>query len=404
VPDRKSTLLLACATVICGVVLYVKQAPIFQLPQFYAEEGRFFFADAYNDGWSSVFYTANGYFHLFPRLLANLCLTIGVPYGLIPTVFVYACLPVYFFLWLMIFTRLALPPIAKMFMVLSTVLLPLGNEIFMNQTNIQWVMALIPVVLFCGLAPTAAWRRTIDGAILILCVFTGPFVLFLFPIFLLAAVVEKQVRPHTAFLAICLIATVVCAVSLSHFGSVDRVRGATKMTMYGYVQLAFRSYYFPLFSTWVDSVPDWAVIALTAILPVILALLGRMVLKSGNRFAMVAFAAGLPLFIATLVSYGRHPALPSAFHNAIRNFYLPMVLLLWSLIAITKFDRRRVAAWALAFGWFVVQIPFITETRSMPDLKWKKYAERIATGQAMTIPITPAGWGLTLKEKTGRTP
>lgn len=402
--DRKSTLLLSCAAAICGVVLYVKQAPIFQLPQFYAEEGKFFFADAYNDGWSSLFYTANGYFHLLPRLLANLCLTLGVPYGLIPTVFVYSCLPVYLFLWVIIFTRLTLPPVAKMFMVLSTVLVPLGNEIFMNQTNIQWIMTLIPVVLFCGDAPQALWRRLIDYAILILCIFTGPFVLFLFPVFLAAALVERQVPKRAAFLIICLVATVICVVSLSHFGSVDRIRGATKATLYGYVQLAFRSYYFPLFSTWVDSVPEWAVVVLTTILPVIMALLGRMVLKSGNRFAMIAFAAGLPLFVATLVSYGRHPALPSPFHNAIRNFYLPMVLLLWSLIAITKFDRLRVGAWALVFGWFAVQIPFIAETRNMPDQNWKKYAERIASGQGMTIPITPLGWGLALKEKPGRTP
>ena len=402
--DRKSTLLLACATVICGVVLYVKQAPVFQLPQFYAEEGKFFFADAYNDGWPSLFYTANGYFHLFPRLLANLCLTLGVPYGLIPTVFVYGCLPVYFLLWLLIFTRLALSPVAKMFVVLSTVLVPLGNEIFMNQTNIQWVMTLIPIVMFCGDAPQAPWRRLMDSVILILCLFTGPFVLFLFPVLLAAAFVEKQVTKRAIFLTICLVALVTCAVSLSHFGSVDRIRGATKTTLYGYVQLAFRSYYFPVFSTWVDSVPEWAVVALATILPVVLALLGRLVLRSRNRFAMVAFAAGLPLFIATLVSYGRHPALPSPFHNAIRNFYLPMVLLLWSLIAITKFDKRQVTTWALVFGWFAVQIPIIPETRTMPDLNWKKYAERLATGQAMTIPITPAGWGMALKEKPGRAP
>lgn len=81
-----------------------------------------------------------------------------------------------------------------------------------------------------------------------------------------------------------------------------------------------------------------------------------------------------------------------------------MVLLLWSLIAITKFDRRRVAAWTLVFGWFALQIPFIAETRNMPDQNWKKYAERIPTGQAMTIPITPLGWGLSLKEKPGRAP
>ena len=86
--DRTSRLLLACATVICVVALYLKQPHVFHLPQFYAEEGRLFFAEAYNDGWASLFYTANGYFHVFPRLLANLTLTLGVPYAVIPAVFV----------------------------------------------------------------------------------------------------------------------------------------------------------------------------------------------------------------------------------------------------------------------------------------------------------------------------
>ena len=52
-----------------------------------------------------------------------------------------------------------LPLAAKVFVVLTTMLLPLGNEIFMNQTNIQWVMALIPVVLYCGTAPAAHGHR-----------------------------------------------------------------------------------------------------------------------------------------------------------------------------------------------------------------------------------------------------
>ena len=174
--------------------------------------------------------------------------------------------------------------------------------------------------------------------------------------------------------------------------------------MYGYVQLTFRSYFFPLFSTAVDSVPKWAVVTLTAVLPVLFVLLGRIVVKSRNRFALIAFAAGFPLFVATLASYGRHPALPSPFHHAIRNFYLPMVFLLWSLIATTRFDRRRLAAWTIAFTWFAVQIPFIPETRNLPDLRWEKYAQRLVTGEAMTIPITPAGWTMTLKERRDGTP
>ena len=398
--DRKSRVLLACATAICVAALYLKQPQAFRLPQFYAEDGMKFFANAYNEGWASLFNTSGGYFHLWPRLLANLLLTFGVPLEYIPAVFTYSCLPMYFVLWLKIFTRLRFAPETRLFLALATVLVPIGNEIFMNQTNIQWVMALIPVVLFCGDAPQRPWSRVLDYVLLILCLFTGPYALFLFPIFAIAALRDQTMRRQRIFLFISLAATVACVLSLTQFGTLDRVLGASRVTWYGFVQLAFRSYYFPLFSTWTDSAPAWMVMALAAVLPLALFLLGRAVVRSGNRFAIVAFAAGLPLFAATFISYGRYPLSPSPFANAIRNFYLPMVLLLWSLIAITRVDGRRLAAWTMVFCWFAVQIAWIAEPRDMPDRHWKVYAHRLKSGQALKIPITPSGWTMELKERT----
>ena len=399
VSDRKSALLLACAAALCVLALYFKQPQAFHLPQFYAEEGQVFFADAYNDGWQSMFYTANGYFHLVPRLFANLTLALGVPYAHIPAVFVYGCLPIYFLLWLKIFTRLTLSPVAKLFVALTTVLVPIGNEIFMNQTNIQWVMALIPIVIYCGEAPQRAWSRVLDYVLVVLCLFTGPYVLFLFPVFAVAALVERQVRERSVLLAIGLIATIVCVGSLLDFGTVDRVRGDTRISTYGWFQLVFRSYFFPVFSMWVDRAPPWFVITLTTILPVLLVRLGRAVWRSKNRFAIIAFVTAFPLLAAMFVSYSRHPAMPSPYWAAIRNFYLPMVLLLWSMIAVTRFEPRRTLAWSVAFAWFAAQISFIPETRIINDMRWDKYSQRLYTGKAMMIPITPAGWGIEFKEK-----
>jgi hypothetical protein len=168
------------------------------------------------------------------------------------------------------------------------------------------------------------------------------------------------------------------------------------------VQLVFRSYFFPLLSVWVDEVPKAGVIALAFAVPVALVLILRRLVRAKNHVALVAFAAGMLLFGATIVSYGRHPGLPSPFANAIRNFYLPMVLLLWSLIAVTRFEPRRTAAWAVAFAWFAAQIPYIPETRLMPDQRWEVYSERLKTGDAIRIPITPAGWNMDLHERRRR--
>ena len=99
------------------------------------------------------------------------------------------------------------------------------------------------------------------------------------------------------------------------------------------------------------------VITLTALLPFAFIWIGRWIYASGNQFASISFIAGFGLFVATLISYGRHPGLPSPFYSAIRNFYLPMVLLLWSLIAITRFDARRLDGSAIAFVWLAVRSP-----------------------------------------------
>ncbi|MEO5572479.1 MAG: hypothetical protein ABIT08_07190, partial [Bacteroidia bacterium] len=52
--------------------VYFRRPDAFTNPQFWAEEGKYFFADAYHSGFSSLFNTCNGYFQLFPRLVACL--------------------------------------------------------------------------------------------------------------------------------------------------------------------------------------------------------------------------------------------------------------------------------------------------------------------------------------------
>jgi hypothetical protein len=137
-----------------------------------------------------------------PRFLANLTLTLGVDYARIPAVFVFGCLPVYFLLWLRIFSRLELSPVAKTFAVLPPSWCRLANEIFMNQTNLQWVMRSFPSSSTAAGKQQASRREYSTMSLLTFCVFTGPYVLFLFPIFAAAAVIEKQVKQRALFLAI----------------------------------------------------------------------------------------------------------------------------------------------------------------------------------------------------------
>ena len=397
---NKEWILLFLSVSICVAILYVRHPYAFTNPQFYAEDGRYFFADAYNNGWRSLFYRTNGYFHIFPRMIANASLSLSLPYQIIPTIFTYSCLMVYLLLWYYIFSRLPLPAIGKFFVVLSTMLVPLGNEILMNQTNIQWVMALFPVVIFCATKSEQKQEKILDWTILTFCVFTGPYILFLFPIFLLTAFRERNIQKHFVFLGVSLFAATACMVSLIVFGSVFRIEGSSIGPVFGFVQLFFYQYFFPILSIYIHNVSSISVIAFSGTLLAFLIALSIKVFRSGNRMALVSLISGFMFFLATAISYSRDPSVLEPLSWGIRNFYLPMVFLLWAIIAMITFQEVATIVWAIVFCWFTLQtVIFIKDSRAFSDMKWNEYAQKIGTLESLTIPINPPSWDMTLRRR-----
>lgn len=401
--DRATRSSFLVTTAVCVAALVLRNPTAFRLPQFYAEEGRYFFADAYNDGWTSLFWTANGYFHLLPRLLANLSLSVGIPYGAIPAVFVYGCLPFYALLWARIHTRLDLPLAARAALCLATVLVPVGNEVFMSQTNIQWVLAPVPLVLYLGRPASNRAQRGVDLLFLILCCFTGPYALFTVPLIAAHAALTGRLRAGRSVLEIGGAAAVISGISLLRFGTLSRVDGPPESTLFGFAQLTTKTFYAPLITLGVEYLPDLAVVVMALALPVALLAFGRAALRSRNGAALLFLACSLAAFAGTLLSYWRDPALPSPYSYAMRFFYLPVLFLLWALIAASPWERRFAVWWGAVFLWYFVQIPsFNSESMwavPAPDLRWDRYAARLEQGEALTVPITPLGWDMHLEAK-----
>lgn len=71
----------AIFAVACIIVIFRRPDAVFHA-QFFAEDGKVWFADAYNHGWwQTLFWTYNGYLHLLPRLAAALALIAPVVYA-----------------------------------------------------------------------------------------------------------------------------------------------------------------------------------------------------------------------------------------------------------------------------------------------------------------------------------
>src|SRR5215469_3377557 len=90
-----------CVFATAFVLLVSRRPDAVLMPQFYAEDGTFWYADAYNHGWHCLFMSEAGYLHTVPRLAA--LFTLLFPLSAAPAVmnalaFFFQILPINVFL------------------------------------------------------------------------------------------------------------------------------------------------------------------------------------------------------------------------------------------------------------------------------------------------------------------
>lgn len=389
--------MLVCS--VCVALLYFRRPNAFHMPQFYAEDGRDFFADAYNDGWKSLTYTVNGYPHLYPRIVDNVALAVGVQLVHMPAVHMIGCLLMYLALWTVVFMRFPGAVWMKSLAVAATVLPPLGNEIWMNMTNVQWPMALLLFILVAGPPLRARIATAVVAVLLVLCIGTGPNVLVLLPALLInvwTAGRAGQDRPMWRLAAVCIGAAVI-GVSLWGHGSVQRTDGAFEPLDIGFVQALFYQFAYPLLSTSIHTSPIWLGALVLSGLALGWSWLLWKLPAEGRMFPWSCAAMALSYMLVTLISYRGDPGFLSPFHAGIRNFYLPTVAMAWSVIAAMDPTNRswRVTLCCVA-GWWGFQTIRIGPL-TYPDQEWPRYAAEVRSGHDVDVPITPIGWSMQLR-------
>jgi hypothetical protein len=163
-------------------------------PQFYAEDGHVWFADAYNRGWfTSLFLAFGGYIQVLPRIGAAFALLL--PYAFVPLflnsiAFAFQALPVNF----LISHRSASLGKLKFRMMLAAVYLALPNsyEVFSGITNAHWLLAVTALILLVASTPKSNLAKALDCGLMILCGLSGPFCIFLLPLSVFVAWKDRQ--------------------------------------------------------------------------------------------------------------------------------------------------------------------------------------------------------------------
>jgi len=373
-------------------------------PQFYAEDGRVWFADAWNLGWAhSLTLPEGGYLNTLPRLVC--ALAILVPLKSAPLLLNWAgiliqALPVNVLLsqrcgnWGPLWLR-GLQ--AALYLAL-----PNSSELDVTITNAHWHLALLCCLLAFANPPLSLTSKLFDSAVLVLTGLTGPWALVLTPLVLVFWFIRKQ--PWSLVMLYILIPCAgIQSWVLLHHGSERGQMNALGAALPRFVRLVAGQIYTG--AIWGQNSLDLggnpavilAIFAAGTAMLVWGVLTLRLEIKLFIAFAAAIFAAALrsPL----IAGQGTQWQLLEMDKGA-RYWFFPMLAFLWTLLwaAAQRKNRTLRALSLICFAVLARGILHDWHYRAYPDSNFAQYAEKFEAtppGTSMRIPIYP-GTGMVL--------
>lgn len=389
--------LIALSFLITIAAMFYRRPDAFYASQFWGEEGSVFYSDAFHQGWSSLFNTCVGYFHLYPRFIACITASLHLPVQQVPFVFCYSWLLVLFVLQFYIWKRIPFSKTQRFFIAVTVAFIPLQSEVFMNLTNVQWILALFPVLIFATERPAGKKWFFADLIILIFSGMTGPNFTVLLPLFLLhiflkrkAYFAEKQ-KLIFPLLAICF--GIAGLLALKQYGSINRTAGAFHWANKGFVQLLFGQFAFLFIGKFAFKIPFLLMaFALVAMASIFFLQIKKILKQNENRFELVVLTAGLLYLLTTLIAYRNDPGMLSPYYHGVRNYYIPAVAFIWILIRFfdgKKFEKQILSALLILF--FAETVLFVGQMK-LKQYDLTEYNTQLQKADTLSIPINPENW------------
>jgi hypothetical protein len=377
--------------------------------QFYAEDGHFWFAEAYNLGWwPALFHTFGGYFQPLPRLVAALALL--APLSVVPLFFnlvaiFFRVLPVN----LLLASRSSAWGTLQFRLLFAAVYLVLPNctEVSYGLTNAQWPLALIAFLLLVAPVPQSTPERFFDILLFLLCGVTGPFSIFLLPIAIFLAWKRRENWrriPVVIFTVTCIVQSW-AMLFLAPAARAHRALGATPQLLARL--LAGQVYFGALLGTnGLAARPGlWLTIFLVCVAIGGSAFVLACSLKS--PMAMKLFLVfSTAVFAASLMNPFEwdHPTVPVwdvyAGVPGLRYWFFPMLAFAWALLF--GFQSRSSSVKAISATLLCVMLFGIFRDwrhRTLDETNFVESVQRFeaaSPGSVVTIPEQPQGWNMKL--------
>lgn len=211
-----SRLFCAAASLISFLIIFSRRPDALLNPQFWAEDGVIWYADAYNRG---VIYSLTapvaGYYQTISRLVGIFAQLF--PFGYAPLIFnlaaIFIKILVVNFLLSARFSNLIPSLSGRVLIAFIYLAMPNSYETHANLTNAQWHLAILAFLIIVAAPSERLFWKTFDFAAILISALSGPFCLLLLPV---AAVKWLKSREKSTLitLAILIFASVIQTTAL----------------------------------------------------------------------------------------------------------------------------------------------------------------------------------------------
>jgi hypothetical protein len=399
-----------CGVLLVGLCILISRKPdILFNAQFWAEDGRYWYAEAYNNGLRSLLYTYGGYFVFVYHAIA--LLSLPLPLHLAPVFFnLFATCIQLLPLLLINSSRLLYVFRYRTIALVSSFLYLLvvnADEVFGNLTNIQWHLGVAAFLVLIAKRPTRIYWKFFDYGILLALGLSGPLPILLLPI---AGYLwfSQRLQHQKINLLILSVLSMVQVVIIFFLSSYERLGSRPDFHLLSLVKMIVGQIYtggllgmdrVGLF--YEQPVALWGVFILGSGLVGYALFKGALWLK-----LMIIFSGGL--FVSMLFSLRKVPEFDvwwglSNPGGGQRYWYIPILtwlsILVWCSLN-AKQKAIKVTCISL-LALLIVGIPSSWHIEPRPDLDFPKHAQKFETlpsGTTYTIPVNP-GWEMTLHKR-----
>lgn len=390
-PSGGKRALAACTLVVIAVFVYaLRRIDQIVNPQLWAEDGVIFFQDQMNYGLGAIFTPYSGYLHLLPRLTASLVgNVVSIDYA--PMAYVAGSLLIAALGGLVVaFSRFPWP--AGPLFAVAAVMVPHGGEVFLNITNVQWMVAPLLMVIAVQDAPRNRFDMATDFLIIGIVGLTGPFIIFSMP-FIVGRLAWHGRSRHNIALAVA--ASLAAMIQISFVYATNHIGGDNSAIM-GMQTEIISNFWSVLLIGFLTQVPSSFYHFLMVLITAMIVVLWMLLPGRSKAISAIFLAVSIMIFVTAVRKWGANPEAIQPLGSGQRYFYIPYVLVTWVFI-LGILQASKPANWiAMALVLMIIASAARTfQAPPLPDMEWGRHVAAVGT-EPVKVPINPVGWSITV--------